>query len=30
MVNLVDLDGNGEIEFGEFLAIIKNTGSNKK
>ena len=29
MVQIVDTDGSGEIEFNEFLAIIKNSGSNK-
>jgi Ca2+-binding EF-hand superfamily protein len=26
MIDVVDLDGSGQIEFSEFLAIIKNTG----
>lgn len=30
MVDLVDEDGSGKIEFGEFLSIIKNSDSNEK
>ena len=30
MVDAVDADGSGMIEFGEFLSIIKNTGGDAK
>jgi Ca2+-binding EF-hand superfamily protein len=30
MVSLVDEDGSGNIEFPEFLGIIKNSGGNEK
>jgi Ca2+-binding EF-hand superfamily protein len=30
MIDLVDEDGSGKIEFGEFLSIIKNSDSNEK
>lgn len=30
MVDLVDEDGSGKIEFGEFLSIIKNADANEK
>lgn len=30
MIDLVDEDGSGKIEFGEFLSIIKNSDGNEK